>query len=396
MGNEKMTDKQEGEKYWWGQLRGVKGEKPWWKKKYEYKPDWWKNVPGYEPGKPIVPGRLLNVSFLDELEIVRGRKWGAQGEIGKLKSVLVSRPTENEVSREKSEAPELFFAYDTKGGLIGDLAKMQDQHDRFVEVLKGEGVEEVIELDVPSELPGPYVRPVWLTTTRSPVIIKGGAILERFSHTPVGKAAEVLWQNVLTELGIPILYTIHGYGSLTGGNWVWLDSEHVCIGESIASDIDGINQVSFVLKNVGVDEIHIVYLQGSSVNPTYPARGAVHLDGRFGIADKGLGVYYGLPFYTIAYLQRKGINLIEVPPEEQRNYATNIIAIEPGRVIIPAGNPKTTSALRKEGVDVTEVDVSEFAKGTAGPHCLTFPLIRETDPSIKDLEGRKTLIKYAG
>jgi len=24
------------EKHWWGSLKGIKGEKPWWKKKYKY------------------------------------------------------------------------------------------------------------------------------------------------------------------------------------------------------------------------------------------------------------------------------------------------------------------------------------------------------------------------
>jgi len=383
------------EQHWWGRLRGVKGQKPWWKKKYEYKPDWWKNVPGYEPGKPVVPGRLLNVSFLDELETIRGRNWGAQGEIGKLRSALVNRPTENEVSREKSEAPELFFLYHSKDGTIWDLHRMQDQHDALVETLNKEGVEEVIEWDAPDELPGPYVRPVWLTTTRSPVVVRGGAILERFSHTPSGKGLEVIYQHILTELGVPILYTIHGYGSLTGGNWVWLDSEHVCLGETMASDLEGIQQVSFVLKNTGVEEVHTVFLPGSMVNPVFPAHGIMHLDVGFGVANTGLAIYYGLPFYTIAYLQQKGFNLIEIPPEEHRNLATNILSIEPGRVIIPAGNPRTTAALRKEGVDVIEVDLSEFAKAGSGPRCLTLPLIRDPDPSIKGLAGRKTFIRYA-
>ena len=384
------------EKHWWGQLRGIKGKEPWWKKRYEYNPNWWKKVPGYEPGKPVIPGRLLNVSFLDEQEIIWGRRWGAQGETGSLRSCLVSRPTENEVSREKSEAPELFFLYHSKDGSIWDLAKMQDQHDHLVEILKKEGVEEVIEWDPPNELPGPYVRPVWLTTTRYVVIVRGGAILERFSHTPAGKGMEVILQNILTELGVPILYTIHGYGTLTGGNWVWLDSEHVCLGETVASNSDGINQVTLVLKNLGVQDVHAVYLPGSMANPTFPAHGIMHLDVGFGVADKGLAIYYGLPFHTIDYLYKKGINLIEVPPEEHRNLATNILALEPGRVIIPAGNPKTTAALRKEDVDVIEVDLSEFAKAGSGPRCLTLPLIRDPDPSIKDLEGRSPFIRYAG
>ena len=84
----------------------------------------------------------------------------------------------------------------------------------------------------------------------------------------------------------------------------------------MASDLDGINQVSFVPKNVGVEEVHTVFLPGSMVNPTFPAHGIMHLDVGFGVANTGLAIYYGLPFYKIAYLQKKGFNLIEIPPEE--------------------------------------------------------------------------------
>jgi len=384
----------EGEKHWWGVIRGRKGEKPWWEKEYKYDPNWWQGIPGYEPGKPVTPGRFLDTSFRDEMGLIWGRKWGAQGEIGKLKSVVVCKPTENEVSQEKQDAPSLFFLYHGKDGSVQDLGKMQEQHENFVNILKNE-VDEVIEWDPAGEMCGPYVTLMNLTATRAPVVLNEGAILHRFSHTPAGKGIEVIWQNILTELGVPILLTIHGKGTLTGGNWVFLDSEHVCIGNSIASNSEGIQQVIPILEQVGVKEVHEVYLRGSMVNLVWPAPGHMHLDSALGIADLGLGVEYGLPTQTIEYLLRKGVNLIEAPPEEQRAKATNFLTLEPGRVIMPTGNPRTTKALRKEGIEVIEVDVSEMVKSGVGPRCLTLPLIRDPDPSIKELEGRMGVVKLA-
>ena len=36
-----------------------------------------------------------------------------------------------------------------------------------------------------------------------------------------------------------------------------------------------------------------------------------------------------------------------------------------------------TAELRKRGIEVIELDLSEFAKGGGGPTCLTLPLIRD-------------------
>jgi N-dimethylarginine dimethylaminohydrolase len=381
-------------KRWWGSLKGMKGEKPWWRREYRYDPDWKQRVPGYEPGKPVIAGRFLDISSRDEMAVIWGRKWGAQGEIGKLRSVLISRPTENETSREKQEAPDLHFLYHSKDGSSQDLKKMQEQHDKFVSLLKDE-VDEVIEWDAPQEMAGPYVRLMNMAAIRSPVVLNEGVILQRHSHTPAGRGKEVIWQHVLTELGIPILFSIHGKGSLQQANWIFLDSEHVCLGNSIASNSEGIQQVRPILEQIGVKEVHEVFLPGNMVNPVWPAYGIMHLDLALGMADLGLGIYYGLPTQTIEYLLRKGINLIEVPPEEQRNLATNIVALEPGKVVLAAGNPCTARALGREGVDVIEVELSEFGKSGVGPRCLTLPLIRDPDPSIKELEGRMGVAKLA-
>lgn len=382
---------------WWGTLKGTK-ERPWWIKKYKYDAAWREKLPGIRPGEAIWMSD--DSGFIDDMETIWGRPWGAQGELGKLRSVLVARPPKGEVSLEKKDAPELFFLYHSKDGSIWDLEKMREQHDNFVKTLKTEGVDEVIEWDIPDDLSSPYSGITFssLHSTKMTRVIRGGAILPRYSVsiTNTRKGAEVLLYNVLAELGIPTLYTIHGTGSLSGGNWVFLDSHHLCLGDTVTSNKEAINQITPVLKNAGIEEIYTVTLPGSLVNPAWPAHGIMHLDLALGIADVGLAVAYGLPCETLEYLRQKRISLIEPPPEEQRNCACNLFTLRPGKTLIPEGNNRTASALRKEGVDVIELNLSEFAKGGTGPRCMALDLIRDyPDPSLEEIRDRTPFLKLA-
>ena len=44
---------------------------------------------------------------------------------------------------------------------------------------------------------------------------------------------------------------------------------------------------------------------------------------------------------------------------------------------MPAKLDKCVEELKKKGISVVEVELTEFAKGGGGPTCLTLPLIRE-------------------
>src|SRR4030042_6038977 len=58
-----------------------------------------KRVPGFREGRPPEPWYLHdNVSFEEEVEAFYGKKWGARGN-GKLRAVLLSPPTKNEIIR---------------------------------------------------------------------------------------------------------------------------------------------------------------------------------------------------------------------------------------------------------------------------------------------------------
>jgi N-dimethylarginine dimethylaminohydrolase len=322
------------------------------------------------------PATPIELDFHDELEAIWGEKWGAQSEIGRLRKVLVKKP-----------GPEAVHPVRDLNwyGMIDvvDLDKIQTQYNKFVQILKEERVD-VECMEAPELARGPYdvLRGLWGTRDFG-FVVNGGAIVHRMS-LPWDRGGEVLWAKKIIELGCPILLTVMGSGIFEGGNVIWLDPTHVCIGKSIRTNQEGIDQVSHVLKSVGVDEIKVVPLPGWLDNTEWPAGGFAHLDCVFGYADTGLAVIYppAVPYDFLEYLRKNDIRMIEAPPDEAKNYVCNIFAIEPGKVIMMDGFKYTKEKLEKEGVDVITVGMSEFIKIGGGPHCATSPLIRDPGPKL--------------
>ena len=80
--------------------------------------------PFYEEGKvPQYHRYHAEVSFLDELPLIWGKQWGAQG-IGRLREVAMVRPTLTEV-RKLYEQESAYFVFN---GVTPDLELMQSQH----------------------------------------------------------------------------------------------------------------------------------------------------------------------------------------------------------------------------------------------------------------------------
>ena len=100
----------------------------------------------------------------------------------------------------------------------------------------------------------------------------------------------------------------------------------------------------------------------------------------FGVAGEKLGVIYpqGVGYDFIDYLlHTKGFDLIEIPEDEVNGCPSNLLVLEPGKVIMPAGNPCVTGELRKRGIEVLELNLSEFTRAGGGPTCMTIPLVRD-------------------
>ena len=326
-----------------------------------------------DKSKPSFP---IPSSYEEEIDKIWGKRWGAQSEIGKLKEGLVCRPS-HEMAPPEAELK----WYGLRRQI--DVQKAQQQHDNLVEILKAEGIQ-IHYVKTPPERMGPYglLSRIW-GTRDSGVTVNGGAIISRMS-LPFRRGDEVYWARTAMQVGCPIIGMIRGNGRFEGGNVVWLDPQHVCIGRSIRTNQEGIDQFSAILRTVGVEEIRIVPIPGWLEELEWPAGGFAHLDCVFGYVDDGLALIYpaGVPFDFIEYLLSKDINLIEPPPDEAKDYACNSLALEPAKIVTITGFPKTRAKLEKEGIDVIEVEMSEFIVSGGGAHCAVGPLIRQPGPKL--------------
>lgn len=348
-----------------------------------YEGDWSEidvtKAPGFEPRRP--PRRLDDIVFEDELERIWGRKWGSPSKIGRVHTVLVSRPGSAEINQATGDYPE-YFLYAGKAGVPGfgvasgpdelpDLALMQAQHDAYVQVLRDCGVE-VIYADFPDKMMGAYL-PYRGAGYPPALMSRTGCIIGR-SALAWKRGQEAIWARKMIEIGVPILYTVNGSG-IFEGRVDWLDSRHALLNVGHRANREGFRQMEWILKQDGAEEVLPVELPGNVLT---------HLDVVFTMVADRLALLYvpGLPYELLKLLESKGIELIEIPGEEVGHIPANAFPVEPGKVIMPAGSPRTRSMLESAGVSVIEVDLSESVKLGAGPDCMTLALIREKGPSL--------------
>ncbi|MFC2031323.1 dimethylarginine dimethylaminohydrolase family protein [Chloroflexota bacterium] len=333
-------------------------------------------IPLYRPGKP--PLTYFDSDFGDELEKTWGRNWGSQSSYAKLRCVVVHRP-----------GPEAAFGdvdpdfLNLPSGLV-NLERMQAQHDEFTRVLQDNDVE-TVPLYAPQPMHGTYGIPLRSATfCHETLMVKGGAIICRCAPA-YKRGLEYYHSRTLGALGCPILCTVSGRGFFESSNAVWLDKSSLPLALSQRSNMEGVNQVAAVLHQFGVDDTHIVHLPGplnTRRAQTGGGGGAFHLDMVFGVAGDKLGVIYpqGVGYDFIDYLlHTKGFDLIEIPEEEVNGCPSNLLVLEPGRLIMPAGNPSVSGELKKRGMEVIEVDLSEFTNAGGGPTCMTIPLVRDEE-----------------
>ena len=339
------------------------------------------SIPGYEPGKPA--HRMDDVTFMDELEQMWGRRWGAQSSSGELRAALLARPGD----RPKAEflADPTFFINFGRPGEIPNFDVRNKQIEELAAALESEGVEVFWAEHPPEKKTGVYVSEVNIGL--EPLIIRGGAVIHRAAVA--NKRGQERWiSEILSGLGCPILFTVHGSAiHETRGNIVFLDPKHCVQATSVRSNMEGVLQVEPVLREAGVEEFHVATLPSylNNMSPTTSAIG-FHLCNILNMVDEKLAVVHSgaLPYETLMYLKSKGIRLIDTSMEEAANRASNCTAIRPGVVLMARGNPVTTGALKREGVRVIELDFDDGGRPWTGPCCWVGPLIRDDGPFLDD------------
>ena len=284
-----------------------------------------------------------------------GGEWGCDSEVGTLKSVLLRRPGKEieDIADPKK--------YRWQG--VMDPAKARDQHDALADVYRVHGIEvhyvENMREDKPNTL---FMRDNVLMTPEGAIVGRQAMECRRGEERYAAEA--------LARLGVPVIRTISGAGLFETACCMWMDKKTVLIGTGNRANDEGAGQVEEVLVGMGVD--HIIHIQ--------IPYGFAHIDGTINFADTKTAVIN--PVYTswdtLNALKERGVTVLEATFEEEtRNLSLNFVALSPGHVVMPSGNPETKKLLEDNWIEVTETDVSELLKGWGSIHCMTAVLKRE-------------------
>ncbi len=217
-----------------------------------------KEIPLYRPGKP--PLTFFDSDYLAEYRKTWRQDWGSQSSYARLRAVITHRP-----------GPEAAWGSIDPDFLnlptgIPDLAKMQAQHDDFTSLLAEHNVE-VIPLSAPQPILGTYGIPLRSATyTHETLMVKGGAIICRCAPA-YKRGLEYYQSRTIGSLGCPILYTVHGMGFFESSNAVWLDKKSLPLAISQRSNAEGVRQISSILRDFGVEDIHTCLPTGTTQYP---------------------------------------------------------------------------------------------------------------------------------
>ena len=276
--------------------------------------------------------------------------WGVSSEVEELKAVLMRRPGK-EV--ENFNAEKVRF---TNQPLNVEL--LRQQHDNLANVYREFNVKvhyvETQREDRPNAV---YCRDLVFMTPEGAIMARPGMAMRRGEERFVAET--------LSKLGIPIIKTVSGDGIFEGANAMWVDRKTVILSTSSRTNRSGYEQVETELKRMGVTNIIPMQIPYSNI----------HIDGIMNMVSDDLVMVYApqTPYDVCNELKKKGIKILEAPSEKEvrETFGINFVAIKPGLVIQPTGNPGCKELLEKNGVEVISIDLSELIKGRGAVHCVS-------------------------
>jgi N-dimethylarginine dimethylaminohydrolase len=296
-------------------------------------------------------------SFESEMPKLWG-DWGCSSEIGRLRAVLVRRPGP-EIDHLPEDLSSVLFIERI------DPARARAQHDAMADLYRQNGVQvHYIERMQEHEPNGMFVRDLVAMTPEGAIVARPGTSVRRGEARYAAEA--------LARLGVPIVHTVCGCGTFEGADLMWANRDLAFVGISRRTNVEGNRQVRAELERMGVGEIVTLQVPWSEA----------HFDGLMTILDRKLAMVYSsqVPYPAVEALRRHGFKILEVTSEQEVRVgmALNVVALEPGRVIMPVGeNTETEKMMQKAGVEVLRVDLRELNKGAGSIHCMTAFLKRD-------------------
>jgi len=246
-----------------------------------------------------------------------------------------------------------------------DPVLLARQHEEFGQLLRDLGCEVAVVADVEGLVDATYIRDPGLMTG-------AGGVLFQMSK-PARAAEPGRLGEALVAAGVPVVARLEGTARADGGDFIWLDERTVLAGRSYRTNAEGLRQLRLLLASQGVtlDSVDLPHDRG-------PGR-VLHLMSLISPVADDLAVVYPplAPVALMETLADRGIRVVAVDADEYETMACNVLAVEPRRVVMLEGNPRTRAALESAGCEVHGYDGSEISlKGDGGPTCLTAPIWR--------------------
>ncbi|MEY4311356.1 MAG: hypothetical protein RLZZ571_126 [Actinomycetota bacterium] len=246
-----------------------------------------------------------------------------------------------------------------------DLDALIRDHGIFVQLLRDLGC----DVEVLPEAPG---QPDAIFTYDPAFVIPSGVV--QFQGAKDARKKEpALLAGDLNAIGIPTVGVLTGGATADGGDMFWLDSKTIGLGRTYRTNAEGEKQLRAIFAQDRIDVV--TFHMPHALGPEF----CLHMMSVISPVRDDLAVVYEkeAPITLLQELEARGINTVSVPEEEYLSLACNVLAIKPGVVVMPDGNPITEKRLKDAGVEVHTYPASVINRGEGGPTCLTRPLWRE-------------------
>jgi len=273
---------------------------------------------------------------------------------GRLRKVLLCPPTYfhyqpiNEITRSV-----------LANGEKPDLEVFAREHAEFVQAYRSAGVEVELMDPVPGLSYMVYARDFG-------ACLAEGVLIGSFKE-PARQGEELHYERKVRELGVPVIGKVTR-GAFEGGDFWFLDEATIVHGVVARTTWEGVRNAAEILEPLGY-----------TVRGVQLASRNLHLDMAFNIVAPGVAVCATeqMPDSFLRLLRKRRYELIDVPSDGVFKHHCNVQCLGDGRVLTFAGNAKVNEQLRALGLEVITPEITQILKGGGGPHCMTFPLLRD-------------------
>ena len=252
---------------------------------------------------------------------------------------------------------EYFHAEDPRAHNISQIADRErviNQHDGLCTMMRDFGVRVLYIPELRAHPNSVFTRDTCVCSTQGFIQMRMGL---------ASRQGEELWMaRFLKSRGVPQYGAVQEPGTVEGGD-VIVAGDVVFIGRSNRSNDQGIEQVRELFMQ------HDLKVRIADVPPP-----RLHIGGMMSMIGPRRVLccedLFPEGFFT-------GFDVISVPADTF--ISGNVICLDENVVIAEKSNAPTLHKLREHGVQVFDIDLSEFVKGRGGPTCLIMPVERGSD-----------------